>query len=206
MDITARFWSKVAKTDGCWLWTGALINGYGVFSVKRKNKYAHRFCYELLVGPITDGLSLDHVCHNSAEDCSGGISCAHRRCVRPDHLDPVTLRTNTMRSPHTRPSINASKTHCPQGHPLSKARSNGQRLCVECNRRQTRENSMARRRLAGIPAGRGAREKAKTHCPQGHAYDEANTRVTPQGGRVCRTCERAKGRRRYWAAKASQSG
>lgn len=202
MDITARFWSKVAKTDGCWLWTGSLVNGYGVFSVKRKNKYAHRFCYELTIGPIPEGLFLDHVCHNSATDCAGGNSCVHRRCVRPDHLDPTTTRINTLRSPHTRTAINAAKTHCPYGHPLDGI-NGGQRYCRTCNRDRTRERRMAQRRAAGIPAGRGVREKAKTHCPQGHAYDETNTRVTPQGSRVCRTCERAKGRRRYWAAKAS---
>lgn len=29
---------------------------------------------------------------------------------------------------------------------------------------------------------------ARTHCPQGHPYDEANTYFTPTGGRRCRAC------------------
>lgn len=69
-----RFWAKVQKTDGCWLWTASVRNrGYGMFSVNRRNCQAHRVSWELAYGPIPDGL---HVCHR----------CDNVLCVRPDHL------------------------------------------------------------------------------------------------------------------------
>ena len=82
-----RFWAKVKKTDGCWLWTGWKNDrGYGNFEVdSTRTVKAHRFAYEVLVGPIPDGLTLDHLCRNPS-------------CVNPEHLEPVTLRENIMRA------------------------------------------------------------------------------------------------------------
>lgn len=81
----ARFWSKVEVTDGCWFWTGWLNKkGYGQFDIPGWKPRAHRLAYELMVGRILDGLQLDHLCRN-------------RRCVRPDHLEPVTNRENSRR-------------------------------------------------------------------------------------------------------------
>lgn len=76
-----RFWAKVEKSDGCWNWIAGTVTGYGLHSIGRKRVLAHRFSYELLVGPIPDGLQLDHRCHN-------------RRCVNPDHLRPATNGQN----------------------------------------------------------------------------------------------------------------
>ena len=82
--ISARFWAKVDKTETCWLWTGGQSAGYGRFGFKgRPNLGAHRFAYELLVGPIPPGLDLDHLCRV-------------RNCVNPDHLEPVTRRENLL--------------------------------------------------------------------------------------------------------------
>ena len=93
MTLEERFWFKVNKTDTCWLWTGALRgDGYGKFHVKRKWVYAHRFAYELLVGPIPDGLELDHLCRI-------------RNCVRPSHLEPVTHQENMQRAIDKLPSV-----------------------------------------------------------------------------------------------------
>lgn len=69
-----RFWSKVAKGDGCWLWHGATTKaGYGIVYTKRGRQYAHRLSWELGGGANADGLVICHHCDTPA-------------CVRPDHL------------------------------------------------------------------------------------------------------------------------
>lgn len=79
--VTERFWEKVYKTDTCWLWTACRNeDGYGIFR-DRGMKKAHRVAYELLVGPIPQGMQLDHTCHA-------------RACVNPAHLRPVTNKQN----------------------------------------------------------------------------------------------------------------
>jgi hypothetical protein len=96
-----RFWAKVDKSGECWLWTAQTHSGYGYFNVGHEHKVrAHRWSYERFVGPIPDGLTLDHLCHN-------------RACVRPDHLEPVTVQENLRRSMDRR----RSATHCKRGHP-----------------------------------------------------------------------------------------
>lgn len=94
-----RIWDNIEQTDGCWLWTAALDEGYGVATVGRKTKRAHRLVYEELVGPIPKGLVIDHLCHAEDSSCPGGSSCLHRRCVRPAHLEPVTRSENLRRMP-----------------------------------------------------------------------------------------------------------
>jgi hypothetical protein len=77
-----RFWDKVRKTDGCWLWTAAHNGkGYGVLGFRSKRIYAHRLSYELAFGPIPDGLCVCHRC-----DVPG--------CVRPEHLFAATQLEN----------------------------------------------------------------------------------------------------------------
>lgn len=86
--VARRFWAKVDTTDpsGCWLWTGAVDpqTGYGRMYVEPSTLGAHRVAYLLLVGDIPEGQQLDHLCRV-------------RRCVRPDHLEPVTQRENLLR-------------------------------------------------------------------------------------------------------------
>lgn len=77
-----RFWSKVNKTEICWNYEiGAGSSGYAHFKLGGKSHKAHRLSYEWAVGPIPEGMQIDHMCHN-------------RRCVRPDHLRPVTNKQN----------------------------------------------------------------------------------------------------------------
>jgi len=160
--------------DGCWPWFGRTNwKGYGIVRLpNRSSGQAHRWLYQQVYGAIAPTLTLDHLCGN-------------RACVRPDHLEPVTPRTNTLRGdgPAAR---NARKTHCIQGHPLADARKilgrSGQpwRICVHCER----SRSMGAVLSGYVPPA------LRTHCPQGHPYDAENTRVSAQG-RKCRECGRA---------------
>lgn len=82
VGLRDRFERKVLRTNTCWLWTaGRQGDGYGTFCVNGKMKLAHRVSYELYVGPIPDGLVIDH-------------SCSVRNCVRPDHLRATTQARN----------------------------------------------------------------------------------------------------------------
>jgi hypothetical protein len=114
---------------GCWLWTGYQDEyGYGSGLSKRifKTQLAHRVIYELLVGPIPKGLTIDHLCR---------VRC----CVNPGHLEPVTHAVNMKRG------IHGSKTHCKNGHEFSDdntyvaTRNHGtMRCCRECNKEARR--------------------------------------------------------------------
>ena len=92
---------------GCWLWIGPVQpqTGYGVYySLDCRIFRAHRLVYQLVKGPIT-APTLDH------GDCP-------KICVFPDHLDPATVRENTLRG-NGPSAINARKTHCQHGHLLA---------------------------------------------------------------------------------------
>lgn len=82
-----RFWRHVEKTDGCWNWLAAKTKaGYGQFSIGYANQvFAHRFAYELMIGPIPKGMEIDHLCFN-------------RGCVKPVHMEVVTREVNIARS------------------------------------------------------------------------------------------------------------
>jgi hypothetical protein len=122
-----RFWSKV-DVGVCWQWTSAVDSGgYGAFWLNGGNVVAHRQAWEMLIGPIPDGLELDHLCRN-------------RACVNPDHLEPVTPLENSRRR-------SAIISHCRIGHPLVLG-SRGKRFCPECARVRSREYQRQRRSAA----------------------------------------------------------
>lgn len=138
--LEERFMEKVVidETTGCWVWQAAFTTGYAWFNVDGTPQLGHRVAYEMLVGPIPEWLTLDHLCRN-------------RACVNPEHLEPVTLAENKRRG-ESPAAINARKTHCPQGHP----------------------------------------------------YDEENTHVTTEGYRDCRTCARERHRQIAAADRAAR--
>lgn len=126
MAVTSKeIFDRVQVGDGCWEWTGAHDpKGYGCIDIDDKKPKAHRLVYEILVGPVPEGLELDHLCRNKG-------------CVRPKHLDPVTHAVNMERAAPYIPV----KSHCPRGHPYDEANTyiapgSGSRMCRTCRRDQ----------------------------------------------------------------------
>lgn len=139
-SLDERFWSKVKITDTCWIWTGARNTwGYGhLWAGGQRWVAAHRLAFEQMVGPIADGLTIDHLCRN-------------RACVRPEHMEPVSLRTNILRSPISVFAARAAASHCIHGHPLSGdnvyVRPNGTRACRTCRRARDRARTPRLRKV-----------------------------------------------------------
>ncbi|MBM4716161.1 HNH endonuclease [Rhodococcus hoagii] len=137
-DPVERFHAKVKRLEsGCWEWQGEILsNGYGRICVRQRRELAHRWSYEHHVGPIPDGLVIDHECNNP-------------RCVNPDHLRPMTQQENVLRSETDLAAINARKTHCLRGHEFDSANTymqRGTRQCRKC--KCIRERDRQRRRRA----------------------------------------------------------
>lgn len=132
-----RFMAQVDKQQNdCWHWTGHIgESGYGQFRLGGKYPRAHRAAYKLFIGPIPDGLQVDHDCHNQDLNCNDGPDCPHRRCVNPAPLVARTALQNIMAG-RTPAAKNAAKTHCDHGHEFTAANTyvypNGRRACRRC--------------------------------------------------------------------------
>lgn len=180
-----RFWPKVDASGDCWEWTAAKMKrGYGVFMHHRDDGtpvyYAHRIAWELLVGPIPGGMTIDHLCYNTS-------------CVNPDHLEVVTMQENLRRT-RWRPvaETNKRKTHCPRGHPYEGDNlvlyGKGYRRCKACNPDK-------------YPYAFKPRP-VRTECIRGHDITGENGRDTKyrrRDGTIgtcrrCKTCENEKAR------------
>lgn len=108
----------------CWNWQRSTVKGYGQFREAGKLFLAHRASYEAFVGPIPEGLTLDHLCRNEP-------------CCNPAHLEPVTHQVNCQRG--NQGAWQKAKTHCPKGHEYTAANTRrhahtGARVCRECGR------------------------------------------------------------------------
>lgn len=188
--LPERFIAKVAvdESTGCWVWKAATgLDGYGRLgndggrSASPRVVPAHRYAYEHVIGPVPDGLVLDHLCRN-------------RLCANPWHLEPVTPAENSRRGAAANPD-----GLCRRGlHRLAETGTVEGVRCGECRREWDRARHERRR-------GRPARPipAFRTHCPAGHPYAGENLRVKPNGHRECRTCHRERERARYHARKAA---
>lgn len=137
-SIEDRFWEKVQKTEGCWLWTGTQ-NGRGYGSIHdgrretRRTLKAHRVSYELAHGvEVPSTLEVMH-------------SCDNRLCVNPDHLS-VGTKADNMRDMSAKGRVctvgQSRKTHCVHGHEYTEENTYrtalGHRKCRQCYREQQR--------------------------------------------------------------------
>jgi len=137
-ELGERFWSKVNKPSGCcryfaylddwrfteedpcWIWIACQVSqGYGRYHYQGETQSAHCVAYAALVGPIPEGMELDHLCRV-------------RNCVNPNHLEPVTNRENVRRG-----SIGgATAIHCKHGHrwteETTRIDSSGTKRCRVC--------------------------------------------------------------------------
>lgn len=143
----------VDDATGCWVWVKTIKSdtGYGVLRIDNQTHYAHRLYYERNVGPIPDGLVIDHLCRR-------------RSCVNPDHMEPVTSGENVLRG-ESAAARSARKTHCKHGHPLSGENLyayKGKRHCRECQRKRDRAVEERRKaaRIERAFADRLASERA----------------------------------------------
>lgn len=145
-SISERFWSKVQRTDSCWLWTGGTngVNGrrgYGQLGIQTKEGKqtkvaAHRLSYKMFVGEIPHGKEIDHLCNNTI-------------CVNPKHLRIVSHKENLRRSDLVISTANSKKTRCKFGHHFDHkntyvpARLPNSRYCRACDAARKRRRRRA---------------------------------------------------------------
>lgn len=134
-----RFWRYVDKQDGgCWLWTASVRpDGYGEFRAHGRLVRPHRFAYEALVGPIPEGMVMDHLCRV-------------RHCVNPAHLEPVTPRENVVRGVG---STIIRLRVCGNGHEMTAANTyvrpdTGHEVCRRCKANDAYRSRTAAKRAA----------------------------------------------------------
>ena len=132
-NLTDKFWSKVNKTESCWLWTGKIDDGYGRTCMVYGSTslyLVHRAVFAIFNEPIKSKMVIDHLCRV-------------RNCCNPEHLRQVSHSQNT--NGHTGVKF---KNTCPNGHNLTnekadvyltlrKPRHGGRRViqivCTPCN-------------------------------------------------------------------------
>jgi hypothetical protein len=114
--------SRRDPASGCLIWTGNIDScGYGRMGFYGRLSGVHRIAYTVWIGPIPDGMEIDHVRTRG---------CVSRACFEPAHLEPVTRAENNRRA--------GGITHCKRaGHPLFGANlylnpASGKRICRQC--------------------------------------------------------------------------
>jgi hypothetical protein len=170
-----RLISNIDYVDSCWRYTGTIAkNGYGQIGIRNDDgtyttKRAHRVSYEFFKDKIPEGLDLDHTCHTA--ECKEVLACLHRRCINPQHLEPVTRTENLRRGYNPRRDM----THCKRGHEFTPENTyivptTGSRQCKSCQR-------------INYPP------HPRTHCKKGHPFDRRDN-----GQQVCKICHNERNR------------
>lgn len=135
-SIEERLWSGAIEGErGCWVWQRSLSDtGYGRIVNNGQAVGIHRLAYELAIGPIPEGLVIDHLCFT-------------RSCINPEHLEPVTHKENTLRGSGVT-AYNANRKYCVKGHAYDEENTHyhqGRRYCRICVK-NTRDRMRARQR------------------------------------------------------------
>jgi len=87
--------SVIAEHGDCWLWTGRTRRGYGAINIRdedgtHRTRQAHRVAYELWIGPIPSGHTVEHTCRQTL-------------CINPGHFEALTNQENAARSQRDNP-------------------------------------------------------------------------------------------------------
>ncbi|HEY1668512.1 MAG TPA: HNH endonuclease signature motif containing protein [Trebonia sp.] len=180
-------------SQGCMRWPGSTPNGSGYVyvGVGGKTIAAHRLVYAVRVAPIPDGYMVDHTCHDP-KICPGGMECAHRACINPEHLTAVTHAENSSvpRSVRRRPD------ECIAGHLFTEENTytdkQGSRHCLACQRDHAQAAAGKARESSGWT---DARFRDGNLCRNGH--DVTVTGLNAEG--KCAECSRT--RKREWKAR-----
>ncbi len=138
VPLEERFWRYVRKGPACWQWTGPRnksnpAKAYGRIVFHGVARPAHRIGYELLVGPIPEEMTVDHLCRN-------------KLCVNPDHLEIVSRGENARRHMSSIPA-------CVNGHAFDEANTRhhkGKRFCRQCSRDNWHRHYAKRRSEAAL--------------------------------------------------------
>lgn len=188
-------YTEPEPNSGCWLWSGATTGEYGTLWANGRYYGAHRLAYEMFIGPIPDGLHIDHLCRV-------------RYCVNPDHLEPVTMRENNLRGVGA-PAQNARKTRCLKGHAFDAVNTHvrpgdGGRECRQCKRERQRaarkQKDLTQKEAAALAEakwGYGARARMEYYGNQRtrHVFDAFAERPNGRSGSSWHSwreaCERA---------------
>lgn len=161
--VAERIKARVLIVEsGCWEWQGLRDRkGYGRFSLGNRPTIVARASYAAFVGPIPQGLTIDHLCRNPP-------------CVNPKHLEVVTRGQNTLRG-NTITGRNARAVVCPKGHPYDTVNTyvdrRGRRACKACRREAKRSSEARARAAAYMRAQRAARKPTDDQRRAKAAYD-----------------------------------
>ena len=148
-----KFKSRIieGKPNECWVWQGVKTpDNYGYMRqanmVNGKEEsyiriFVHRLAYYINYGEITDGLVVDHICHNPI-DCQEGINCQHRLCINPSHLKLISFKNNLNRSSNKNSITGKCKNKI---HPWIESNiktwSSGKTVCILCHNETTKRNA-----------------------------------------------------------------